>query len=152
MGAQIIYEWKFFHWGNKKTFLFPELLIVMCKRVGVHLLDTDEVIPIVPLFTLFWLQTSIFGVRGGKCVGIVAVKELLRLTMKEGKTTRLTLLSLPSPGTRFLVLTYRRNWRPYRENLKSPELIPQLQFHTPLPLNWRCSTTSRHGRKRKTWR
>ena len=43
---QIMFEWKLLYQGNKKIFFLPGLVIVICKRVGMPLLDIDEVLPI----------------------------------------------------------------------------------------------------------
>uniref|UniRef100_M1DAA0 Uncharacterized protein n=1 Tax=Solanum tuberosum TaxID=4113 RepID=M1DAA0_SOLTU len=50
MGAQIFSEWKVFYRGNKEAFFLPGLVIAMCKREGVPLLDADEVLPMDPPF------------------------------------------------------------------------------------------------------
>lgn len=48
IGAQIIFEWKMFYQGIKKAFFLLELIIAVCKRVGVPLFDGYEVIPMDP--------------------------------------------------------------------------------------------------------
>uniref|UniRef100_M1DX70 Uncharacterized protein n=1 Tax=Solanum tuberosum TaxID=4113 RepID=M1DX70_SOLTU len=56
--------------GNKKTFFLSGLVTRMCNRAGLPLLDTDEVLPIDPLFhPLLIRQPSTYGRKRGKTDG-----------------------------------------------------------------------------------
>ena len=62
MGAEIILELKMFYKGNKKTLFLLGLITTLRKRAYVPLFDGEEVLPMDPPFTLFWLlQVLLIG-------------------------------------------------------------------------------------------
>ena len=65
MGAEIISELKMFYKGNKKTFFLPGLITTLRNRADMPLFDGEEVLPMDPPFTIFWLvQVLLIGERG----------------------------------------------------------------------------------------
>ena len=65
MGAEIILELKMFYKGNKKTFFLPGLITTLRNRADMPLFDGEEVLPMDPPFTIFWLvQVLLIGERG----------------------------------------------------------------------------------------